>query len=234
MSAPTISLLIPVLRRPNAAALLWENVRECATVPTEIVFVCSPNDRNQRKACNAIAERDPLVRVLVAPWRPDRGDYARKINHAYRETEAPYVFTGADDIRFTARWDELTLRAAAAPGAGVIGTDDACNSRTRGARRHSTHSLVARAYIDTHGGTVDATPGVVMHEGYWHNFCDDELVMVARYRGAYHPSAAVVQHLHPMRKTAPMDATYEKGQREFARDRSEFSRRMTGIGRRFR
>lgn len=237
VSVPTISILLPVLRRPAAALPVWESIAESASVPTEVIYLCSPRDGREQDACEQVVNGGSggllTGMVVVVGWKPGQGDYARKINFGFQVAQAPFVFTGADDIRFTPGWDRLALQAAG-DGGGVIGTDDQCNPRTRGSRRHSTHSLVRRAYIDEHGGTIDGTPGVVLHDGYWHNFCDDELVMVARYRSVYRPSSAVVRHLHPMRKTAPMDATYTKGQQRFADDRLTFGRRTAGIGRRFR
>jgi hypothetical protein len=45
------------------------------------------------------------------------------------------------------------------------------------AGRHSTHSLVTRDYVERFG-TIDEA-GVVLHEGYPHEFVDDEFVQTA-------------------------------------------------------
>lgn len=93
---------------------------------------------------------------------------------------------------------------------GVVGTVDLCNDRTR-TGESSTHSLVRRAYIEEHSGVVDA-PNRIYCEKYWHEYVDDELCQTAMSRGAYaHAFDAVVEHLHPNVRKAPMDAVYVQG-----------------------
>lgn len=212
----TIAVIIPVLGRPGNAAPVVESIREASRVPTDIWFVCTPRDDEQIEASAATG-----ANVAVAPWDVGQGDYARKINLGLTLTAADWIFTGADDIRFAPGWDDRALHAAR-HGAGVIGTTDGCNPRTRNAQ-HSTHSLVARAYAVEHG-TADR-PGHIYHEGYWHNFVDDELVLTAKARRAYAPSRAHVQHLHPMRGTAVYDDTYQLGHSRFRDDRQTFRQR---------
>lgn len=217
----TIVVIVPVLSRPHRAAPVAESIRDVERVPTDIVFVCSIDDPDEILACKATGEK-----VVVVPWAGgERGDYARKINVVAATTEHPFLFTAADDLRFTSGWDEQVLEAAesARPPrlVGVVGTDDHCNPRTRRAH-HSTHSLIVRAYVDEHG-TIDGDG--VYHEQYWHNFCDDELVGTARHRRAYAPSRAVVEHLHPAHGRGPMDDTYRLGMARFAADRATFRER---------
>lgn len=218
-----IAVIVPVLNRPERAAIVAASIREHERVQTDIVFVCSPDDDAEIAACVKTGER-----TLIAPWEGGRGDYARKINHALTLIEADWFFTGADDLRFTAGWDEAALRSARRGDAGVIGTADNCNPRTRGAR-HSTHSLVSARYA-AEQGTVDARPAIY-HEGYWHNFCDDELVATAIARRAYAPSDATVEHLHPMRGHAEIDDTYRLGLTHFHEDQRTFRGRRGLWGR---
>jgi GT2 family glycosyltransferase len=210
-----IIIVIPVLGRAERLAPLLASINENTTVAHYTNFVCSPGDDAAIEAASEL----PAVTTVV-DWQPDRGDYARKINHAVALADGSYdwIFTGATDIEFTKDWDLLAFAAAEASPerAGVIGTVDNCNPRTRGAM-HSTHSLVARWFIEQRGH--------VLHEGYWHNFVDDELITVARSLRAYVPSAAVVQHFHPLHGTAPDDDTYQRGQQNFADDRRLFARR---------
>lgn len=160
---------------------------------------------------------------IVDPW--PRGDYARKINHGVRAVSADWYFQGADDLVFHPGWLSAALRAAETNGARVIGTQDLCNPRTRGGR-HSTHSLVARSYVEE-VGTGDE-PGKMLHEGYEHGFVDDELVYVAMRRREFaFARDAIVEHLHPTRAKAEMDSTYEKAldPRSHARDRALWRQR---------
>jgi len=142
-------------------------------------------------------------RHLLVPWRPI-GDYARKINEGIAHTTEPLIFTGADDIHFHPGWFEKAC-SQLDERAGVVGTWDMSNRRTKW--DHSTHSLVTREYARL--GTIDQ-PGRLLHEGYPHEYVDDELVGTAKHRKAYrHCRGAVVEHLHPMVGKAPTDELYD-------------------------
>ncbi|MBK6887023.1 MAG: hypothetical protein IPH03_11765 [Tetrasphaera sp.] len=79
-------------------------------------------------------------------------------------------------------------------GYKVVGTNDLGN-RSTATGRLSTHTLVERTYVDRHG-TIDE-PGVLCHEGYWHEYVDNELIGTAKHRGVYgHARQAHVEHLH--------------------------------------
>lgn len=217
-AAPLIAILVPVLDRPHRAAVVAASIREAQTVDTQVVFVCTPGDDAEIAACLATDEM-----VVVTDWQGGQGDYARKINLGLHNTDAPYVFTGADDLTFTPGWDAAAL-ACGARGAGVVGTVDQCNPRTRNAR-HSTHSLVRRDYA-VEQGTVDA-PGLIYHPGYFHNFCDDEAVATAIARGEYAPCRrSVVVHNHPM-CGQQSDDVYRLGLAHFDDDRALFRARTS-------
>ena len=105
---------------------------------------------------------------------------------------------------------------------GVVGTNDKCNARTYDPQTpgypHATHSLVARWYADQ-GASWDG-PNIIYHEGYEHEYCDDELVQTALVRGSYaHALDSVVAHMHPNIGAAPDDETYQRG-----RSRTRMSR----------
>jgi hypothetical protein len=127
-----------------------------------------------------------------------------KINAGVRATRAPLLMFGADDLAFHPGWLPAAQRLMS-PTVGVVGTQDLCNPRViRG--EHATHCLVARWY--TRLGSID-NPRQVLHEGYVHEFVDDEFVATARHRGAFafaHDS--IVEHLHPDAGKAPMDDLY--------------------------
>ena len=157
------------------------------------------------------------------PYRP-RGDYARKIQAGYEHVDQPLLFLAADDLRFHPGW----WQAAAAhlvPGVGVVGTNDMGNPRVI-AGEHSTHSLITRAYVDVFGGTADQR-GQVLHDGYDHEYVDDELIGVARARGAFRfAHAARVEHLHPnWRRDVPRDNLYRAQRQRMRRSRPLFEQR---------
>lgn len=217
-------IILPVLGRPARAISVFDSARAATDVRHRILFVCSPDDAEEIDAC----ERTPAD-VLVVDWEAGPGDWARKINAAYRGSNEPWLFLGADDLEFHRGWASEALGLANATGAGVIGTNDLGNPRVI-AGRHSTHPLVSRRYADELG-TIDG-PGAVVYEGYDHQYCDDELVLTAQRRGEWaFAKGAIVEHLHPFFKKAPMDATYEKALRQTSADAARFMRRRRLINR---
>lgn len=197
--AGDIALLIPVLRRPHNAKPLYESAM-ANTPGGHVVFLCSPNDRAEQAACEATGA---TVMVISEPVR--FGDYQRKINFGYRHTTEPLIFTGADDIRFSPGWLDA-VREKIIDGAHVVGTNDLGNARVmRG--EHATHLVITRRYVKEFG-TIDE-PDKVLHEGYPHEFCDDEAVGTAKFRGVWAMALdAHVEHLHPNWGKAPSDELY--------------------------
>lgn len=188
-------VLVPVLRRPHRVAALVENIR--ATSNAEPLFIASPDDTAEQDAVRAAA-----AHLLVIDRPPGRGDYARKINAAVAATRDDLLFMGADDVLFHPGW--LEAATAKLDGAvGVVGTNDLHNRRVvRG--DHATHLLFTRDYVEQHG-TIDE-PGKLLHEGYWHEFVDDECVETAKARGMYaHAHDSHVEHLHPLYAGRPAD-----------------------------
>lgn len=173
-------------------------------------------DHDERAAVRSIG-----ADYLTLPGPHGPGDYARKVNLAARETDDALLFLGADDLAFHPGW----LEAAAAklePGVGVVGTNDLGNPRVlRGA--HSTHSLLTRAYAGL--GTIDE-PDKVLHEGYPHEYVDDEFVATARHRDAFVFAAdAVVEHLHPHWGKSATDELYDAHARRMRQGRRVYDRR---------
>lgn len=223
----SVVILVPVMNRPQRAAPLVESIR--ATSDSLVVFLVGASDRRERHAIHRVIERFAFVEEVVVPFQQLPGDYARKINHGVDITTEEWIFQGADDLCFHDGWLPAALAIAESSERRVIGTNDLCNPRViRGA--HSTHSLVHRSYVDE-VGTVDE-PGKLLHDGYFHNFCDDELVTTALFRGEFiSAKASHVEHLHPNCGGAVMDATYERGLNtvEFTADRHRFNDRRAGV-----
>lgn len=218
-----IAVIVPVLGRPANAQPLVQNL--LATAPDAwLLFMCSPDDIAQIDACE-LACSAPRTKFAVVPWEAGPGDYAAKINLAYRNTaQVEMVLLGADDIRFHPGWLEAVEAVAAKYDCGVVGTNDMGNPEVL-AGRHSTHPVVRRCYIDRYGGVV-GEPGVVYHEGYDHQMVDNELVATAQARGCYaHAHDARVEHLHYLWRKSQRDSTYEKGRRGGQRDLRLFNSR---------
>lgn len=207
-----LMVIVPLLHRPWRVAPLLESIE--ATTDCDVVFACTPTDHAVLDAVTAVGHEPLLV-----PWQP-KGDYARKIQAGIDTTTTPYVFTGADDLRFHPGWFEAA-RAKMTDGIGVVGTNDLCNARVM-AGDHGTHFLVARWYCDL--GTIDG-PGL-FHDGYVHEFVDDELVGTAKHRNAWaHAPDSIVEHLHPQAGKAPLDELYAAQRSRMGRSRALYLRR---------
>lgn len=214
-----IVVVAPVLARPWNAGPLADSLA-AASPDVRLLFVVSPDDDAQREACARTG-----ADILTATWGPGPGDFARKINLAYRETTERFIFQAADDVRFEPGWADEALRVAEDTGAGVTGTNDMANPLVKRGG-HSTHSLIRRSYVDSPGASADG-PGSVFSEAYGHQWCDNELVELAKARGQWAFAArAVVRHRHPIfDRTVPRDATYERGDLSAREDAALFRQR---------
>lgn len=188
MQKHAITILIPVLQRPHRAQIVVDSIRQ--TSDCDILFICSPNDTEQINACKATGER-----IHIMDDSNGKGDYQKKINKGIQIAETNPVLMGADDLRFYIGWYEAA-RTYWQNGYHVIGTNDMHAPRVvRG--EHSTHSIITKEYVNEYG-LIDGTKGKALFEGYWHEWCDDELVGTAKKRGVWaFSSDSLVEHLHP-------------------------------------
>lgn len=210
-----VAIIVPVLKRPHRVAPLMENVAAVTQRPYRLLFVATDSDSAEIAALKA-AGADFVT--INAP-----GTYARKINLGARETTEPLVFSAADDVVFHPGWLEAAT-AQLVNGIEVVGTNDLGNPRTMSGA-HSTHSLFTRRYIDQ-GGVIDGPPGTVLHEGYPHEYCDDEFIGTAKARGVYaHAFDSHVEHLHYLWGKGTDDATYQLGRSRTVVGKHLFRRR---------
>jgi hypothetical protein len=215
-----IDILIPVLGRPRNVTPLLESLKVTQT-PYQVFFICSPGDTPQIEACLQTGHQ-----TWIAPWEAGRGDFAKKINWAFRQTHSEWLFQGADDICFHGGWDTRALQVARHKDRQVIGTNDLHNSLVKRGGT-STHTLFTRRYIEEQGGTLTDGPGVVFHEGYDHQFVDMEFCEVAKRRGVWAFSKqSIVEHFHPHWGNADEDATYVKADRHRSHDMRLYRKRM--------
>lgn len=201
-----IAILVPVLARPQNVAPLMTNVAAATPIPHRLLFLVEERDAREVAAL----DREGADYLIV---EAGRRRYAQKINDGLRATEEPLLFLAADDVLFHPGWFDTAV-SHLSDTIDVVGTRDLTNPRVT-AGTHSTHTLVRRSYADQFG-TIDE-PGLLLHEGYPHEYVDDEFIETAKARGRFAMSDAVVEHLHPYRKLAPVDATYRlawKGREE--------------------
>jgi hypothetical protein len=229
-AADMIDILVPVLGRPQNAAPLVQNIRDTTTEPARVWFLSSPGDNEQIEVCAELASasiwENLWVSQIIVGWEPGHADYSRKINAGFVATGAmdepsEWLFMCADDVRFEPRWDTLALKSAG-DRYHVIGTNDLANAQVQRGQ-FGTHCLIRRRYVTEQGGTADNQPGVVLHEGYDHNFVDRELCHVAQSRGVFaFARHSRVRHYHPLWRTAPNDPTYRKALAKFRDDQRLF------------
>lgn len=211
-----IDVLVPVLGRPQNVAPLVESF--LATAPEDqLHFICTPGDNAQIEACLHSG-----MHVLVTSWPAAKGDYGRKMNYGFQETERDFCLLAADDVTFMPGWRDAAMECA--QDFGVVGTNDKASAHVMSGRS-STHPLVRRSYIEVYGGSYDG-PGTLIHEGYDHNFSERELIHIAQKRGEWvFCPGAVIRHRHPLWKTTEWDDTYRKAMRNFQKDHRLFRQR---------
>lgn len=213
----TVEVIVPVLHRPKNVRPLLESLR-ATTGLARAWFVVEPGDTE---------EIDEVVKyggnVIV-----EAGTYSHKVNTAYQQLSAKQVSSWmlivGDDVVFRPGWLDQALDIARRYGAKVVGTNDLMNDAViRG--EHATHPLISMDYIRDVGASWDG-PGVVCHEGYRHNYVDNEMAMAARLRGVFQAAlGSIVEHRHHLNKRAELDDVYRLGTESIERDRLLFEGR---------
>ena len=213
-----IDILIPVLGRGEQIEPLLQNLHATTKAEYRVVLICTPGDEATEVAKSTEAD------VIVVTWEAGYADYAKKLAVGFRYTEEPWLFQGATDLIFKSEWDTQALRVAKQTHKRVIGTNDLSNPQVRRGE-HSTHTLIARSYIEEFGGTCDGT-GIVFSEAYDHQYSDNEFIETAKRRREFAFAArSIVEHRHPHWGTAKNDPTYEKAMRATKRDMKLFMAR---------
>ena len=203
-------ILVPVLGRPHRVAPVLESAAK-ATPGADVLFIADPDDTDELE----------ILTLEGADFIAPGGTYASKINAGVRETDAPLVFSGADDLTFLPGWFEAA-KAHLSDEIRVVGVTDEVTKRNQ-LGHHAPHFLIARDYALC--PTIDGGRGPLC-EAYGHQYVDDEFVGTARHRGVIHISTeARVRHTHYFDGSGVMDATYEKGLMTRRRDRALWKRR---------
>lgn len=204
--ASEVAILIPVLNRPHRIEPLLANIAENTPEQHRIIFAASDQP--------TINELERLGAWYV---RDEGGTYPIRINHLFNETDEPFVFLGADDLKFWPDWFRQAL-IIMEETKGVVAVNDMYNVA-------GTHFLVSRQYINELGGCIDE-PGIVLHEGYLHTYCDDELRCVAKRHDRFAlANQSIVEHLHVGAGKSPMDDVYKMGEQSMAQGHTLFTSR---------
>lgn len=214
-AAERVTVVVPVLSRPQNVEPFVRSLR-ASTGLADVLFVVEEDDAEEIAAVNAVGARYMLT---------GRHTFAEKVNDAFSHVDTPWLMPCGDDVTFRPGWLNHALHVAAVNGADVVGTNDLGNPAVM-AGEHATHMLIRTAYVKEHGASWDG-PGVVCHEGYRHNFVDNELCVVAQQRGVFAAAlGAIVEHHHPVWGKAEVDATYLKGNESYKDDERLFVSRL--------
>jgi hypothetical protein len=188
---------------------LLRSIAEATDVPYRVMFATSDQ-----------ATIDELTRLgasFIVDEGGDDGSYPKRINRLYKTTTEPYILLAADDLAFRAGWFQAALALQQSLD-GVVGINDLHNAA-------GVHFLVSRNYIETLGGCI-GEPGVVLHEGYRHCYCDDELRHTAISRGRWAWARdSVIEHLHHAAGKSHDDNVYAIGASSMAQGAAVFQSR---------
>ena len=201
-----VGILVPVLDRPHRIEPLLQSIAAATDVPYQVYFGASDQP--------SIDEIRRLGAQLVIDEGGDEGSYAKRINRLFRASSEPYVLLAADDLDFRPGWFFAARRVADQIN-GVVAVNDLYSVA-------GVHFLVTRDYIETLGGCV-GEPGVVLHEGYRHAYCDDEMRATATARGRFgYASDSIIEHLHPGAGKSQTDHVYQIGAASMSQGQSVF------------
>lgn len=228
-SSADLTVIVPVLNRPHRIIPVVSSIMHSAP-EAQVWFItngeptASPIDAINAEISEAMRQWDNVWAFDFIDPAPACGNYAKKINYAAEMIETEWLFTGADDLYFHDGWWEATWPLRSNPKVHVIGTNDLGHPRVYALHETSTHSLVRTSYARNQG-LIDET-GKVLHEGYVHEFIDDELVGTAKYRGAWaFAPTAHVEHMHPVWNKGEWDETYNDQGRRMNESRALYAQR---------
>lgn len=210
-----VAVIVPTIDRWRNAEPFMRSLRASTGLAHAYAICDAPDDAVIR------AWEDAGATVIV----DNLVTFAKKVNLGYAKTTEPWLFLVGDDVAFRPGWLDHAQHVADLLHADVVGTNGLGNERElRG--EHSAHMLIRRSYVDEVGASWDG-PGTVCHEGYRHNFVDDEIVTAARQRGVWQMAlGSVVEHLHPAWGKGEDDNVYRIGIDAFEADRETFTRRL--------
>jgi glycosyltransferase involved in cell wall biosynthesis len=217
---PELAILVPVLGRPHRVGPFLDAVEATTPGCPAVLFLADGGDDAEIEAIEDEEDAHPGIHVLL---NLEGGGYAEKINRGVVVTQAPWIFTAADDLEPQPGWLEATHHRGAPVDLPIVfGLNDLIPRRRR-RTEHATHFLMSRVYAEL--PAIDDSEGP-MFTGYGHEKVDDELIATARHRGAYvYAPDSHVKHLHPDVGTADWDETYEKGRATRVADRELFYER---------
>jgi glycosyltransferase involved in cell wall biosynthesis len=208
-----IAVVIPTLGRPHKVAEIVRNLKETAPEATPY-FVIESDDT----ATSEAIEQANAQKIVNSRSK----SYAGAVNTALLETSEPYLFVSADDFYYHEGWLEPLLQQA--KFFGLCASNDLHNQDVQNGTL-ATCFLITREYAQN--ACIDE-PGVMLHEGYTHNFVDAEVseTAISREQFVYCPDSRV-EHLHYLWGLSAKDETYAKTVLYHSQDEALFNNRRT-------
>jgi glycosyltransferase involved in cell wall biosynthesis len=206
-----IAVIVPTLNRAHKVQGIIDNLKNTAqeAIP---YFVVEQHDVDTLRAIGLAGGN-----YIINKRAPS---YAGAVNTALEQTTEPYLFVSADDFFYHPGWLEPLLLQSKTHG--LCASNDLHNQDVQ-AGELATCFLITREYAQV--ACIDE-PGVMLHEGYTHNFVDAEVSETAIMRGqfCYCPESKV-EHQHYLWGLAVKDATYDKTLVHHAQDEALFLER---------
>jgi hypothetical protein len=235
VTAPLVDILLPVLGRPWRARPFMEDLVASMPGDVRLIVIASPWDTDTVAAWHQLETSLLTLAPTVILLDQEPGSFAQKINYGERmcreypllaaREPAPWIMLVGDDVKPHPGWLPKALAAGARPNVCVVGTD------THGPipDGQTPHPLIRRSYIAERGASWDG-PGSLCHEGYRHNFVDVEIAVLAKNRGVWVDSDAIVEHLARYQGKAPHDGTYAISDETVDEDRRLWEFRQNEYG----
>lgn len=199
------AILIPAMRVQHFERIV-ANIADVTPQPHFIYWMVSAQEE--------VDELDSLDQLY---FRDDGGTWGGRLNHMFHHTSEPYVFLGADDLKWHPRWLEHAMSAMKRVD-GVVSVNDQWQLQ-------GTSALVSRHYINSMSGCMDEDD-VLIHPGYTHHGSETELFETAARRGRYaYCAESVVEHLHFIVNKSEDDEVYALGASRTAYNVALFQKR---------
>ena len=221
MPTPAVTVIVPVMRRPQNAAPFMASLLE-TTDRADVLVVADEDDNETWRAWLQVMPKG-AGRVVRSAWPAPGGTFPEKVNLGFRMLPwtTKWIFIVGDDVKFHAGWLDIAL-SCGDETVHVVGTHAPNSSDV-----WSPHLLIRRRYVIEQGSSWDG-PGVVCHEGYRHSYVDAEICRVAQVRGVWSmASSSNVEHLHPTFGAGEWDDVYRLGQSTVDADAAVWRSRLT-------
>lgn len=208
-TAMKFSLLHPSRNRASAADPAIAEWLGKQSGLHEVEYILSIDDTDsQIAAYQAIAARRG-VRLIINANRT----HVEASNAAARAAQGDLLLQISDDFGCPDNWDAALLAAIGDRREVAVFVDDGLGAKTM------TLPIIDRAYYER--------VGYVLHPGYAHMFCDNDLEELARRLGKLVDAKHLhFPHRHYIIGAAPFDDTYLKAARSWGRDERFFAKRQ--------